>query len=116
MRPVTAQSDAAPRWVLPLHPDSLFQCSMCLCVPERIEEIAPNGTARARGPEGERIISLALLEGVSVGDYVTVQSGFAIRRHEAAEAEKVLALLREAGLASQPAPKNARESTDEVLP
>lgn len=71
---------------------------MCFSAPERIEEITADGAARVIGPQGVRTISLALVGDAGVGDYVTVQSGFAIRLLPEGEADRVLALLREAGL------------------
>ena len=43
-------------------------------------------------------ISLALVEGVVVGDYVIVHVGFALTRLDPEEAARTLALMAEAGL------------------
>jgi hydrogenase expression/formation protein HypC len=46
-----------------------------------------------------KVISLALVEDVAVGDYVIVHVGYALTRLEPEEAHKTLALMAEAGLA-----------------
>lgn len=68
---------------------------MCIAIPTRIEAVSAEGSARLA--DGRRV-SLALLSGASVGDFVIVQSGFATQRLAQAEAARVLALLAEAGL------------------
>jgi len=42
-----------------------------------------------------RDISLMLVDGVTVGDWVILHAGFAIQKLDPEEAEKTLALLRE---------------------
>ena len=42
-------------------------------------------------------ISLALVDGIAVGDYVILHVGFAIQKLDAEEAEKTLALFAELG-------------------
>jgi hydrogenase expression/formation protein HypC len=49
-------------------------------------------------------VSLALLDGTQVGDYVIVHVGYALTRLDPGEAEQTLALMAEAGLASGGAP------------
>jgi hydrogenase expression/formation protein HypC len=46
-------------------------------------------------------ISLALVDGVAVGDYVIVHVGFALNRLDPEEAEKTLALFAEIGLLAE---------------
>lgn len=70
---------------------------MCLAIPARIEEIE-HEIAKCRVGEGETFIkaSLALLaEDVTVGDYLIVHAGFALRRLDAHEAEETLRILRD---------------------
>jgi hydrogenase expression/formation protein HypC len=45
-------------------------------------------------------ISLALVDGVAVGDYVILHVGYALSKLDAEEAGKTLALFREAGLST----------------
>jgi len=45
-----------------------------------------------------RSISLALVDGVSIGDYVIVHVGFALSKLDEAEARKTLELFAQAGV------------------
>jgi hydrogenase expression/formation protein HypC len=71
---------------------------MCLAIPARIVEIADNDLAIVDLGGVRKDVSLALVEGVSVGDYVIVHVGYALTRLDPEEAEKTLALMAEAGL------------------
>jgi len=67
---------------------------MCLGIPMRIVEKEGNkGIAEAGGVKRE--VSLHLVEGVEIGDYVIVHAGFAIQKLDEREAEETLNLLRE---------------------
>jgi hydrogenase expression/formation protein HypC len=72
--------------------------SMCLAIPARVVEL--RGTDRAvvdlSGVRKE--ISLALVEGIGVGDYVIVHVGYALSRLDPEEAERTLALFAEGGV------------------
>ncbi len=73
---------------------------MCLAIPAEliaIDETAETGTVSVEGVRKE--VSLALVEGVVVGDYVLVHVGFALSTISPEEAEKTLALMTEAGMA-----------------
>jgi hydrogenase expression/formation protein HypC len=68
---------------------------MCLAVPAKVVEL--EGPSALVDVQGNRVAAdVTLLREVSVGDYVLVHAGFAIRRYEREEAEEVLALLAEA--------------------
>ena len=70
---------------------------MCLAIPAKIEVIE-NEVAKCRVGEGETFIkaSLALLaDEVTVGDYLIVHAGFALRRLDPNEAEETLRILRD---------------------
>lgn len=69
---------------------------MCLAVPARIESIDGDDAVVSMGGV-EKAISLALVEGVSVGDYVIVHVGYAINTIDPEEAEKTLALFAQLG-------------------
>ena len=62
--------------------------------------VAMAGVAMARVDMGgvQRDVCLAYVPEATVGDYVLVHVGFAVRRMEAAEAQGTLALLRSAGV------------------
>ncbi len=73
---------------------------MCLAIPAEliaIDETAETGTVSVEGVRKE--VSLALVEGVAIGDYVLVHVGFALSTISPEEAEKTLALMTEAGIA-----------------
>ena len=71
---------------------------MCLAVPAQVLSIdsATDMAEVALGPV-LNTISLSLVEGVSVGDYVLVHVGYALSRLSEEEAQKTLELMRAAG-------------------
>jgi len=71
---------------------------MCLAVPTRVTQILPEQMAEVAIEGVTKQISLALVDGVVVGDYVIVHVGFALSRLDPGEAAKTLALMAEAGL------------------
>jgi hydrogenase expression/formation protein HypC len=71
---------------------------MCLAIPARVAELTDSDQAIVDLGGVRKEISLALVEGVSVGDYVIVHVGYALTRLDPDEAEKTLALMAEAGL------------------
>ncbi len=74
---------------------------MCLAIPARVVEIKENDQAIVDLGGVRKDISLALVEGVAVGDYVIVHVGYALTLLDPEEAEKTLALMAEAGLMEQ---------------
>mgnify|MGYP000117115294 CR=1 FL=1 len=68
---------------------------MCLAIPAEVIELLPDDMARVSLEGTVREISLALVEGVAVGDYVIVHVGHALSRLDPEEAEKTLALFDE---------------------
>lgn len=73
---------------------------MCLAIPVRIAELLDDGMARINMEGVSKIVSVALVDGLSVGDYVVLHVGYALSRIEPAEAERTLALLRQAAAAA----------------
>jgi hydrogenase expression/formation protein HypC len=73
---------------------------MCLALPARVVSLHDDGTATVSIGGLKQAVSLALVDGVALGDYVVIHTGFALSRLDADEAEGTLALLREAGVAS----------------
>lgn len=71
---------------------------MCLAVPVRVVERVGSDDAVVDLGGIRKQISLALVEDVAVGDYVILHVGYALARLDPDEAEKTLALFREAGL------------------
>ncbi len=75
---------------------------MCLALPAKITHIDDSGEmATAALGDVSREISLALVEDVSVGDYVLIHVGYALNKVSEEEAEKTLALFAEAGLTAE---------------
>jgi hydrogenase expression/formation protein HypC len=68
---------------------------MCLAIPARIIELREHDQAVVTLEGIQKTISLALIEGVSVGDYVIVHTGYALSKLDPIEAEKTLALFVE---------------------
>lgn len=68
---------------------------MCLAVPVRVIELLPEVMARVSLDGVTKVISLALLDDVAVGDYVILHVGFALSKLNAAEAERTLVMIRE---------------------
>ena len=74
---------------------------MCLALPAKVVSIHANGDLAMVSVGGVRKeISLALVEGVQVDDYVLIHVGYALNRISEEEAQITLALFAEAGLTS----------------
>ena len=74
---------------------------MCLAIPGKILELQRSQARLAARVEFGGIIQFVRLDFVpnaAVGDYVMVHVGFAISRVDAAEAQRTLEALRQAGL------------------
>ena len=73
---------------------------MCLAVPVKVLSIDEPADMAVVAIEGvKKKISLALVEEVSVGDFVLVHVGYALNTISPEEAEKTLDLMAEAGIA-----------------
>ena len=70
---------------------------MCLAIPAQVVELRDNDNALVDLAGVKKEISLALLEGVAVGDYVIVHVGYALNKLDPEEAEKTLKLFAEMG-------------------
>jgi len=67
---------------------------MCLAIPARVEALLDPDQAVIDLDGVKKQISLALVEGVNVGDYVVVHVGYALGRLDPEEAARTLELLR----------------------
>lgn len=79
---------------------------MCLAIPVKVVELLENEGAVVEVGGVRKEISLALVDGVAVGDYVILHVGFALTRLDPEEAEKTLALFAEIGAALEPVSSN----------
>ncbi len=61
----------------------------------RVSELLPEQMAKVSLDGVSKTISLALVDDVSVGDYVILHVGFALSKIDAEEAERTLAIIRE---------------------
>jgi hydrogenase expression/formation protein HypC len=77
---------------------------MCLAIPVRVVELLDGSTALVDLDGIRKEVSLALVDGVQVGDYVIVHVGYALTRLDPGEAEQTLRAFAEAGLATAAAP------------
>jgi hydrogenase expression/formation protein HypC len=73
---------------------------MCLALPVRVVELVGDEDAVVDLGGIRKQISLALVEDVAVGDFVVLHVGYALTKLDPDEAEKTLALFREAGLSA----------------
>jgi hydrogenase expression/formation protein HypC len=73
---------------------------MCLAIPAKVVEIAADQAIVELGGV-RKDVSLALVDGVEIGDYVIVHVGYALTRLDPDEAQKTLEVMAEAGLTGQ---------------
>ena len=71
---------------------------MCLANPARVVSIPEPETALVELSGVRKTVSLELVDGVAVGDYVIVHVGYALTRLDPDEAEKTLRTFAEAGI------------------
>ena len=83
---------------------------MCLAIPARVAEVLENDMAIVDVGGVRKTISLALVDGVAVGDYVIVHVGYALNRLDPEEAAKTLALFAEIAEALDPSPLTPHSS------
>jgi hydrogenase expression/formation protein HypC len=70
---------------------------MCLAIPCKVCQLKAGDAAVVEVGGIRKEISLALVDGVAVGDYVIVHVGYALTRLDPEEAEKTLAAFAELG-------------------
>ena len=69
---------------------------MCLAIPAQVVELREGDCAVVDLAGVRKEISLALVDGVAVGDYVIVHVGYALSKVDPDEARRTLDLLDEA--------------------
>ncbi|WP_416068664.1 HypC/HybG/HupF family hydrogenase formation chaperone (plasmid) [Rhizobium sp. YTUHZ045] len=71
---------------------------MCLAIPVQVKEVLPDNMAKVTLDGVSKIVSTALVDDVKVGDYVVLHVGCALAKIDPEEAERTLALIREAAM------------------
>lgn len=94
---------------------------MCLAIPAPILTIDPVADSALVSLSGvRRPVSLALVENAAVGDYVLVHVGYALNLISPKEAERTLALMKQAGTAEagarNPDPNSESAAAPELPP
>ena len=79
---------------------------MCLAIPCQVVELRDNEQAVIEVAGVRKLISLALVDDVAVGDYVIVHVGYALTKLDPEEAAATLAAFAELG--------DLKESLDEL--
>lgn len=70
---------------------------MCLAIPAEILEIS-DGVATCKVGEGDTTVQASIMlldEEVTVGDYIIIHAGFALRKLDQKEAQETLKILRD---------------------
>ncbi|OHV80091.1 HypC/HybG/HupF family hydrogenase formation chaperone [Ensifer sp. LCM 4579] len=71
---------------------------MCLAIPVQVKEVLPDNMAKVTLGGVSKIISTALVDDVKVGGYVVLHVGYALAKIDPEQAERTLALIREAAI------------------
>jgi len=75
---------------------------MCLAIPIRVEQLLPDNMARVTLSGVSKVVSIAFLEDVRLGDYLLIHAGYALARLDPDDAEQTLASMREAAVPGVP--------------
>lgn len=70
---------------------------MCLAIPAEVTDLLGDDMARVSIDGVGKIISVALIEDLKVGDYVIIHVGYALTKIDPEEAQRTLAILAELG-------------------
>ncbi|MEG3619212.1 HypC/HybG/HupF family hydrogenase formation chaperone [Magnetovibrio sp. PR-2] len=73
---------------------------MCHAIPAKVVKLRDDGLADVELEGVVKEVSLDLVEGVELGDYVIVHVGYALAKLDPVEAEKTLKLFAEMGEAA----------------
>jgi len=71
---------------------------MCLAIPILVEAVLPHQMARVTLGGVSKIVSVALIEEVRVGDYLLIHVGYALARLDPEEAAETIRLMHEAAI------------------
>jgi hydrogenase expression/formation protein HypC len=78
---------------------------MCLAIPARVVELRDDDGALVDIGGVRKEVSLALVEGVGIGDYVILHVGYALTKLDPDEAERTLRMFEQL---SEPAAESRR--------
>lgn len=87
---------------------------MCLAIPARVVSVDADDMATVALEGIRKPVSTALLEDVSIGDYVLVHVGYALHKLSEDEAERTLQLMAEAGVLAEELEEMAADASVEV--
>lgn len=68
---------------------------MCLAIPAKVVALNEGGMASVEIGGVRKDISVSMVDGVEVGDYVIIHTGFALSKLDPDEAQKTLELFAE---------------------
>ncbi len=71
---------------------------MCLAIPAKVISIEPDDRAVVTVENVRKRISTALLDQVTIGDYLLIHVGYALHKLSEEEAAHTLSLMAEAGI------------------
>lgn len=74
---------------------------MCLAIPVKIEQLLADDLAVVDIGGVKKEISVALIDDLSVGDFVIMHVGYALNKIDPEEAEKTLELFAELGVLNE---------------
>ena len=81
---------------------------MCLAIPARVVELLDGDEAVVDLAGVRKRISLALVEGIAIGDHVIVHVGYALTRLDPEEAQRTLEAFATAGMLADAATAGSR--------
>ena len=81
---------------------------MCLAIPARVVELLDGDEAVVDLAGVRKRISLALVEGIAIGDHVIVHVGYALTRLDPKEAQRTLETFATAGMLADAATAGSR--------
>ena len=81
---------------------------MCLAIPARVVELLDGDEAVVDLAGVRKRISLALVEGIAIGDHVIVHVGYALTRLDPKEAQRTLEAFATAGMLADAATAGSR--------
>ncbi|MES0812155.1 HypC/HybG/HupF family hydrogenase formation chaperone [Roseibium sp. SCPC15] len=87
---------------------------MCLAIPARVVSVDADEMATVALEGIRKPVSTALLEDVSIGDYVLVHVGYALHKLSEEEAERTLQLMAEAGVLAEELEEMAADASAEA--